>query len=118
METAKDDCVRVFDITLRDGGPSHGGTLRSSEKLEIVRALVHLGADIVGAGFPAASPDDPEAVRRIASEVGHPCGPRGSLPIICGLARATKAGIDPMDYLLSLEGQISAYEAPHTHAYA
>src|SRR5690606_4213009 len=41
------------------------------------------------AGFPAASPDDLEGVRRIAREVGTADG-----PVICGLARATKSDID------------------------
>jgi len=115
METARGRYVTIFDTTLRDGGPSHGATLRSSEKLKFARAPVLLRVGIVDVDFPAASPDDPEAMRRITSEVGHPCGPRGYLPIICGSARATQAGIDPMDYLPSLEGQISAYEAPRTH---
>jgi 2-isopropylmalate synthase len=50
--------------------------------------------DVIEAGFPAASPDDLEAVRRIAIEVGAMHGPDGRQPIICGLARANKADID------------------------
>jgi 2-isopropylmalate synthase len=47
------------------------------------------------AGFPAASPDDLEAVRQIAIEVGNtPPAPGRQPPIICGLARATKGDID------------------------
>lgn len=86
--------VRIFDTTLRDGEQSPGATLTSAEKLEIARALARLGVDVMEAGFPAASPDDLEGVRRIALEVGNTPGPSGEPPIICGLARATKSDID------------------------
>jgi 2-isopropylmalate synthase len=88
--------VKIFDTTLRDGEQSPGATMTSAEKLEVARSLARLGVDIIEAGFPAASPDDLEAVRRIAAEVGNP--PRGEaeahVPIIAGLARATKGDID------------------------
>ncbi|MBN1201583.1 MAG: 2-isopropylmalate synthase [Anaerolineae bacterium] len=81
--------VRIFDTTLRDGEQSPGASLTSAEKIDIARQLARLGVDIIEAGFPAASPDDLEGVRRIAHEVGTPDG-----PIICGLARATRGDID------------------------
>ncbi len=88
--------VRIFDTTLRDGEQSPGATMTSAEKLEVSRALAKLGVDIIEAGFPAASPDDLEAVRRISEEVGNP--PRGEtdgkIPTITALARATKGDID------------------------
>jgi 2-isopropylmalate synthase len=88
--------VKIFDTTLRDGEQSPGATMTSAEKLEVARSLARLGVDIIEAGFPAASPDDLEAVRRIAIEVGNP--PRGEpnakVPVITGLARATKNDID------------------------
>ena len=65
-----DNYVRIFDTTLRDGEQSPGATLTSSEKLEIARMLARMGVDVMEAGFPAASPDDLEAVRQIALEVG------------------------------------------------
>nr|MBI2904002.1 2-isopropylmalate synthase [Chloroflexota bacterium] len=87
--------VRIFDTTLRDGEQSPGATMTSAEKLEVARALARMGVDIIEAGFPAASPDDLEAVRRIAVEVGSAThAPNGSLPAICGLARANKNDID------------------------
>jgi 2-isopropylmalate synthase len=89
-----DTHVRIFDTTLRDGEQSPGATLTSAEKLEIGRALARMGVDVIEAGFPAASPDDLEAVRRIAIEVGHPGADGGSVPRICGLARATRGDID------------------------
>ena len=88
--------IKIFDTTLRDGEQSPGATMTSAEKLEIARSLARLGVDIIEAGFPAASPDDLEAVRRIAEEVGNPAkGEPGSrIPTIAGLARATKGDID------------------------
>lgn len=83
-----DNVIRFFDTTLRDGEQSPGATLSSAEKLEIARQLAKLGVDIIEAGFPAASPDDLEAVQRIAREVGTADG-----PIICGLARAVERDI-------------------------
>ncbi|MCB8921523.1 MAG: 2-isopropylmalate synthase [Ardenticatenaceae bacterium] len=87
--------VRIFDTTLRDGEQSPGATLSSDEKLQIAHALADLGVDIMEAGFPAASPDDLEAVRRIAVEVGNREREDGRHPpTICGLARAVKSDID------------------------
>jgi len=87
------DYVKIFDTTLRDGEQSPGASMTSTEKLELARALAKLGVDVIEAGFPAASPDDLEAVRRIAGEVGNPAD-GGKAPTICGLARATKSDID------------------------
>src|SRR3990172_1004051 len=96
--------VKIFDTTLRDGEQSPGATMSSAEKLEVAHNLARLGVDIIEAGFPAASPDDLEAVRRIALEVGNqPTGaalseskgqPDMKVPIIAGLARANKVDID------------------------
>ncbi|MDX1664003.1 MAG: 2-isopropylmalate synthase [Candidatus Promineifilaceae bacterium] len=87
--------VHIFDTTLRDGEQSPGATLTSGEKLEIAHLLARLGVDVMEAGFPAASPDDLEAVRQIADEVGN-CSPLPGRkpPVICGLARATRSDID------------------------
>ncbi len=88
--------VKIFDTTLRDGEQSPGATMTSAEKLEVARSLARMGVDIIEAGFPAASPDDLEAVRRIAVEVGNQ--PKGQtdakVPVIAGLARANKSDID------------------------
>lgn len=86
--------VRIFDTTLRDGEQSPGASLTSAEKLEIARQLSKLGVDIIEAGFPAASPDDLEAVKQIAQEVGNPLDPNARVPVIAGLARANKTDID------------------------
>lgn len=83
------DRILIFDTTLRDGEQSPGATLNVEEKLIIARQLARLGVDIIEAGFPFASPGDFEAVQKIAREVGTADG-----PVICGLARATKADIE------------------------
>jgi 2-isopropylmalate synthase len=92
----KSNYVKIFDTTLRDGEQSPGATMTSSEKLEVARSLARMGVDIIEAGFPAASPDDLEAVRRIAQEVGRPseAAPEAKVPVIAGLARANKPDID------------------------
>ncbi|MHB8778195.1 MAG: 2-isopropylmalate synthase [Anaerolineales bacterium] len=88
--------VKIFDTTLRDGEQSPGATMTSVEKLEVAHHLARLGVDVIEAGFPAASPDDLEAVRRIAVEVGNPNAgdSEARIPIIAGLARANKPDID------------------------
>ncbi|TVU27050.1 hypothetical protein EJB05_29628, partial [Eragrostis curvula] len=87
--------VRIFDTTLRDGEQSPGATMTSAEKLVVARQLARLGVDIIEAGFPASSPDDLDAVRSIAIEVGNaPVGDDGHVPVICGLSRCNKRDID------------------------
>jgi 2-isopropylmalate synthase len=81
------DTITIFDTTLRDGEQSPGCSMNSAEKLEVAKALVELGVDVIEAGFPIASPDDFEAVRAIAREFG-------SRTTICGLARCRKEDID------------------------
>jgi len=77
--------IVIFDTTLRDGEQSPGCSMNLSEKLEMAQALADLGADVIEAGFPIASPGDYEAVREIARQI------RG--PVICGLARCSDADI-------------------------
>lgn len=78
--------LEIFDTTLRDGEQSLGITLNADEKIEIAKQLVRLGVDVIEAGFPASSPGDAAAVRRIGSEV------RGVT--VCGLTRAIRSDID------------------------
>jgi 2-isopropylmalate synthase len=96
VTSSSPDIVRIFDTTLRDGEQSPGATLTSEEKLEVARALSRLGVDVIEAGFPCASPDDFEAVRSIAEQVGTASidGRKSAEPpIICGLARAAENDI-------------------------
>ena len=75
----------IFDTTLRDGEQTPGVSFTPEEKLRIAVQLARLGVDVIEAGFPAASPGDLEAVRRVALEVEG--------PVICALARAVEADI-------------------------
>ena len=93
-EISDPNYVRIFDTTLRDGEQSPGAALTCSEKLAIARQLAKLGVDIIEAGFPRASPDDLEAVRQIAKEVGNQPTDTGHVPVICGLSRANEDDID------------------------
>jgi 2-isopropylmalate synthase len=89
--------VRIFDTTLRDGEQSPGATMTSAEKLVVARQLARLGVDIIEAGFPASSPDDLDAVRSIAIEVGNPPtagAGTAHVPVICGLSRCNRKDID------------------------
>jgi 2-isopropylmalate synthase len=80
------DYVTILDTTLRDGEEAPGFGLTTSQKLEMAHQLARLGVDAIEAGFPAVSPDNYEAVQRIARDVHG--------PIITGLARAVAAEID------------------------
>lgn len=81
------DSIVIFDTTLRDGEQSPGCSMNTKEKLEVAKALVELGVDVIEAGFPIASPGDFEAVQQIAERFGD-------RSTICGLARSLDADID------------------------
>ena len=61
--------VSVFDTTLRDGEQSPGCSMNLAQKLELAKILEEVGADVIEAGFPIASPDDFEAVKKIAKTI-------------------------------------------------
>jgi 2-isopropylmalate synthase len=81
--------IRIFDTTLRDGEQAPGASLTIDEKVQIARQLARLRVDIIEAGFPAASPGEAEAVRRIAEEVGT----GAKAPAIAALARCVEADV-------------------------
>ena len=80
------DRVVIFDTTLRDGEQSPGASLNHREKLEIAHALAALNVDVIEAGFPIASPDDFQAVHKIAETI------KG--PTIAALARTVEKDIE------------------------
>ena len=96
--------VRIFDTTLRDGEQAPGAGLTAAEKLEVARQLARLNVDVIEAGFPAASPGDFEAVRRIAQET------KG------GIAVAALARCRDGDPQRAVEA-ISVAERPHLHVF-
>lgn len=81
------DRIIIFDTTLRDGEQSPGCSMNTAEKLEVARALVELGVDVIEAGFPVASPGDFDAVSRIAERFGD-------RSTICALSRSREEDID------------------------
>lgn len=78
--------IAVFDTTLRDGEQAAGTRLGSRDKITLARQLARLKVDIIEAGFPASSPQDFDAVRKIAEDI------KG--PTICALSRAVAADIE------------------------
>ena len=96
--------VRIFDTTLRDGEQAPGAGLTAAEKLEVARQLARLKVDVIEAGFPAASPGDFEAVRRIALET------KG------GIAVAALARCRDGDPQRAVEA-IGVAERPHLHLF-
>ncbi len=85
-DMSKEQKVAVFDTTLRDGEQAAGTRLGSRDKLTLARQLVRLKVDVIEAGYPASSPEDFEAVKRIAQEIEG--------PVICGLSRAVPEDIE------------------------
>jgi 2-isopropylmalate synthase len=82
-----DDRVIIFDTTLRDGEQSPGFSMNLEEKLRMAESLAELGADVLEAGFPIASPGDFDSVRSIAQRFDK------SGPVVCGLARSGDADV-------------------------
>lgn len=80
----KDNRVLIFDTTLRDGEQSPGASLNVDEKVEIAHQLARLNVDVIEAGFPVSSPNQFDAVKRIAEEVNV---------IVAGLSRANEKDI-------------------------
>lgn len=85
-ESLKEDYVRIFDTTLRDGEQCPGAAMSEDEKLEIAHHLAKMKVDIIEAGFPVSSPVQFKAVNRVAREVEG--------PVIAALARALKHDIE------------------------
>jgi 2-isopropylmalate synthase len=95
--------IEFFDTTLRDGNKLPFVVLSGADRLLLARQLAKLGVDVIEAGFPMASEQEAECVRRISSEV------RG--PYIAALARALHADVQK-----ALECLRRA-EKPHLHIF-
>ena len=61
--------IDIFDTTLRDGEQSPGASMDEHEKLQMAYQLERLGVNVIEAGFPIASKQEFEGVRRIARAV-------------------------------------------------
>jgi 2-isopropylmalate synthase len=82
----REDWVRIFDTTLRDGEQSPGCTMNVEEKITIAQQLEALGVDVIEAGFAASSLGDFEAVRSVAAAV--------KAPVVLSLARTREQDIE------------------------
>lgn len=69
------------------------------------------GVDIIEAGFPVASPDDFEAVRAIAMDVGNAVDADGYVPVICGLSRTRERD------LLAAWDAVKGAKRPRVHTF-
>ena len=85
-EDTTPDRVLIFDTTLRDGEQAPGFSMDLHAKLKLAHALEELGVDILEAGFPQASPDDFNAVAKIAQSL--------TKTTVAGLARCIPGDID------------------------
>jgi len=78
--------IEFFDTSLRDGEQTPGVSFSIEEKIAIAKQLERWGITVIEAGFPAASPDSFEAVKRIAETL--------TTTAVTGLARCVKSDID------------------------
>ena len=82
----KNNYIRIFDTTLRDGEQSPGASMFIDDKIKIAKALDTMGVDIIEAGFPVASKGDFESIELVSKEIKN--------SIVCALARAKKKDIE------------------------
>lgn len=80
------DQIIIFDTTLRDGEQSPGFSMNTQDKITMAMQLETLGVDVMEAGFPAASPDDWNAVHEISKIVKN--------STIAGLCRSRPEDIE------------------------
>ena len=87
--------VLFSDTTLRDGEQMPGATLDPDEKLRIALALEEAGVHSLDAGFPASSPADVAAIRKMIGVVRK--------PVLTALCRTVRGDVDAADE--ALDGQ-------------
>ena len=83
---SKDNYIKIFDTTLRDGEQSPGASMSLEEKIQIAEIFDEMGIDIIEAGFPIASNGDFESVKEVSRIVKN--------VQVCGLSRAGQKDID------------------------
>ena len=79
------DYVKIFDTTLRDGEQAPGFSMTAGQKLRMAEKIAAMGADIIEAGFAAASPGDFDAIKGIAEHIDS--------AVICSLSRCNEGDI-------------------------
>lgn len=84
--------VLFSDTTLRDGEQMPGATLEPDDKLRIALALEEAGVHSLDTGFPASSPADVEAIRKMIGVVRK--------PVLTALCRTLRSDVDAADEAL------------------
>jgi 2-isopropylmalate synthase len=93
-EDDTDTSVYVFDTTMRDGEQSPGIAFGVQDKIDIARALIKVGVNVIEAGFPRNRADY-DTVQAVAENIGSISLEQGvESPVVCGLARADIEDID------------------------
>lgn len=97
--------IQFFDTTLRDGEQTIGVNFSIDDKIELAHQFESWGVDVIEAGFPVASKNDFEAVRRIGQEIRK--------TNVVGLARCVQKDIDAVSAALkdAPTGQIHVFIA-------
>src|ERR1700733_3431535 len=85
----KDNHIKIFDTTLRDGQQCPGAGMSFEQNMEYARLASELQIDVLEAGFPSASTVDFNIVHSIAKEVNH----FKHKPIIAALCQMREAQI-------------------------
>ena len=85
--------VLFSDTTLRDGEQMPGATLEPDDKLRIAQALEAAGVHSLDAGFPASSPADVEAIKKMIGVVTQ--------PVLTALCRTVAGDIDAANEALA-----------------
>ena len=94
----KENYVKIFDTTLRDGEQTPNASLTIEDKIEIAGKLSLLGVDVIEAGSPMSS----EGERKVVKEVAK----AGLEAEICALARTTKGDIETAKLLIGQETKV------------
>lgn len=82
----KNQRIKIFDTTLRDGEQSPGCSMNLAEKVELARQLERMNVDIIEAGFAISSPGDFKSVKTVAETVKN--------SVVASLARAVPEDVD------------------------
>ena len=80
--------IKFQDTSLRDGEQTPGVAYNYQDKITIANQLLKLNVDSVELGFPAASQDEAEIIKKIADSY------KNKLNVFCVFARAIESDID------------------------
>ena len=69
MLIVKNDTVKLYDSTLRDGAQTKGVNFSFTDKLKILEILSDLGLDYIEGGWPGANPTDDKFFKSIPKSI-------------------------------------------------